>query len=70
MSGISTWHERPILAPAVYGLSSLSVGVLGYAFGFLLTREIRYGVGCSLFMDMLNVLYFLECHRTARKGAT
>lgn len=65
---MSTWHDRPILAPAVYGLSTFSVGILGYAFGFLLLRTTRAGITCSLFMEALIVLYLLECRRQAKKG--
>lgn len=68
MSGISSWHDRPILAPVVYGVVTATVGVLGYAFGILLVGRIRHGIYCSLFMDALIVLYLLECHRAARKG--
>lgn len=68
MSGRRTWHDRPILAPFVYGLGTIVAGSVGYAFGFLLTDRIRNGVYSSLLLEALFVLYLAESHRVARKG--
>lgn len=61
------WHERPVLAPTVYAVSTATVGAIGYAFGFLLLDSVQKGIAASLFLNGLLVLYLRACHREAVK---
>lgn len=61
-------HRRPILGPIAYFTSSLLVGAEGYVFGFLYTDSARMGLYCLAVMEILLVLYLVECARTAKEG--
>lgn len=70
MSSKTNWHSRPVLAPVVYGVGTAAVGAYGFVFGYLLTDSIRYGLYAQLFLDILLVLFLVECARTAKEGDT
>jgi biotin transporter BioY len=69
-TGSMSWHDRPVLAPMVYGVSTLATGSLGYLFGFLLMDTIRHAIAASLFMELLLVLYLRASHHDARRRAS
>lgn len=62
-------HRRPVLGPFVYFASSVFAGSEGYVFGFLLMNNARSGLYCAAFMEVLLLLYLLECARVAEKSA-
>lgn len=62
-----SWHERPVLAPVIYGLSTFVMGGLVYATLYLVTGHIRTSVVGCLLMDGILMLYLHESHRVARK---
>lgn len=64
----STWHRSPVIAPVVYGTSSVAVSAAGFVFGYLLTDNIRQALYCLAFMETLLVLFLVECARTAQEG--
>lgn len=66
MSSRNTWHDQPVLAPVVYGISSFVVGYPAFLSAYLLTGRLSHAVCWLLFIDMLLVAYLLECRRTAK----
>lgn len=70
MSSRSTWHDRPVLAPIAYGVSTFAAGYPSYFCGYTLTGQVRQGVYWLLFVDALLVLYLLESRRCAKEGET
>jgi hypothetical protein len=57
-----------VLGPTVYFTSSVVVGTEGYVFGYLITDSVRSALYCLAFMEILLVLYLVECARTAMEG--
>jgi hypothetical protein len=68
-SGRRSWHDRPIFAPVVWGLTTACTGAMSFCFGWLLTRSIRSSIYMLLFMETLAVLYLLESYRSSRSEA-
>lgn len=68
MSSSRTWHDRPFLAPVVYGGSTFLAGYFAFLSGYLLTGRLDQAVYGLLFIDTLLVLYLLESRRCAKEG--
>jgi hypothetical protein len=62
-----TWHDRPVIAPLVYGVSTVAIGGVGYASGFLATDSVIHAIYASLFIEALLVLYLRASHKEARR---
>lgn len=56
-------HERPVLGPVVYFVSSVLVGGEGFVFGYLYTYSIQYAVYWAVFMETVLLLYLMACAR-------
>lgn len=64
----ASWHERPLLAPFVYAISTAVMGMTSYAFVYILTHDMQKALSWFLVMDAALLAYLMACSISATKG--